>query len=599
MNHSRHFLERLNWSALCLLVAFGFGVPARGLADGTGAASAPAAAASGTSDVYVPNLTGILIVSKSEDVKQSGVSDVQGVVIRGPQFLARPEFESLLKQHLNAPLTEASAKQIQVEIIKYCRSIDHPVVDVLYREQEITNGTIQIAVVEGLVGKVTVKDEGKQYYSDSLILGDLHLKPGEPISQSVLDSDINWLNQNTYESLGTFEGTFRDVQTELTPGDNLGEVNVDLLVTDRNPIRGYAGYDNDGIPVIGKNRAFAGFEWANAFSMDQRLTYQFTADTGLKKYRAHLASYTIPLAHHQTITLLGAYSSVDPDFSLFGSIYSKLHINNGKLYQLSARYGVVLPQEGAYRQNLSIGFDYKHVDTPLFFGSSSAGLLSTNLVDVEQFTAGYQGYLPDSYGSTAFSIQAVESPGGLTSNNSNAAFESFMANPNAHANYQYGQIEIRREFRLPDGFSWMVRAMDQFAGSTLIASETFGLGGYSTVRGYDERTVTGDKGWLVQNELRSPQFSLGNITKQKNAKDWVQLVAFLDCGGISQQHATLGESGSDQLMSAGAGIRLQIAENLRVRVDYGSQLKRSYLNDPGNLSKQSTGQVAIGAECSF
>jgi hemolysin activation/secretion protein len=562
---------------------------------GTATAAAPAAAA----DVYVPNLTGIVIVGKSEDVKQSGITDVQGVSIRGPQFLQRPDFENLLSRHLNAPLTEATAKQIQVEIIRYCRTIDHSVVDVLYREQEIVNGTIQIAVVEGLVGKIKVTNDGPKYFSDTLILGDLHLKSGEPIIQSKLDSDISWLNQNGYESLGTFEGTFRDVQTELTPGDNVGEVDVNLVVTDRPTIRPFAGYDNDGIPVIGKDRAFAGFDWANAFGVDQRLTYQYTTDTGFDRYRAHLASYTIPLPGQQTIELLGAYSEVTPDFALFGPTYSNLHINNGSLYQLSLRYTVNLPQEGTYRQNLSAGFDYKHIDTPLFFGSSSAGLLSANEIDVDQFTVGYQGYLPDSNGSTAISVQLVESPGGLTSNNNNADFDGFMDNTNAHANYQYAQIEIRRETLLPEGFTWMLRGLTQFTGNTLIASETFGLGGYATVPGYDERTVTGDKGWLVQNELRTPKFGAGNLTQMKNGRDWIQAVIFADWGGVTQEHVTQGQSGSDQLLSVGVGLRYQVSDKFHVRLDYGDQVKRGYLNDPGELDKQASSQVAVGVEISY
>lgn len=159
-------------------------------------------------EVYVTNLTGIVIVANSDDVKPAGVADVQGVVVNGPKFLQRPDFEKLLERHLNAPLTDASSKEMQVEIIKYCRSLGHSVVDVFYREQEIINGTIQIAVVEGKIGKITVENEGHKWFSDALILDNMHLRPGEPVMQKQLDSDIGWLNQNTYESLGTFE---RDV----------------------------------------------------------------------------------------------------------------------------------------------------------------------------------------------------------------------------------------------------------------------------------------------------------------------------------------------------------------------------------------------------
>ena len=637
MNNSRYLFMKDKWGVLSILILAAFTITFRGLSQEaqtnktfippsqffnlltnapvqgaqTNSVSVPVASANGTpvaeaqpnntamNEVYVTNLTGIVIVANSEDVQQAGVSDVQGVVVKGPRFLQRPDFEKLLERHLNAPLTDASSKEMQVEIIKYCRSLGHSVVDVFYREQEIINGTIQIAVVEGKIGKITVANEGAKWFSDALILGDVHLRPGEPIMQKQLDSDISWLNQNTYNSLGTFEGSFRDVQAELTPGDHLGEVNVNLLVKDRIPFRPFVGYDNAGIPVIGRDQIFAGFEWANVLGLDQRLNYQYTTDTEFDRYRAHLASYVIPLPWHHEFTILGAYAEVNPNFGLFGPAYSSLHINNGSLYQISGRYNITLPQLGALKENITAGFDYKHINTPLFFGTGASGLLSGNLVDVAQFTLGYQAFLPDRYGSTVILLQGVYSPGGLTGNNSDAAFESFMANPHAHANYHYGQAEIRRETRLPGGFSWMLRGMGQIADSTLIASESFGVGGYSTVRGYDERTVTGDKGWLVQNELRTPQFAVGNLTHKKNAKDWVQGLIFCDYGGIIQQNPTLGQSPNDQLLSVGAGLRYQVADNLHFRLDYGRQLKRGYLSDPGNLSKQDHGQFDIGVEISY
>jgi hemolysin activation/secretion protein len=193
----------------------------------------------------------------------------------------------------------------------------------------------------------------------------------------------------------------------------------------------------------------------------------------------------------------------------------------------------------------------------------------------------------------------VYSPGGLTGNNNDAAFGTFMQNLHTHANYYYGQAEIRRETRLPGKFSWMLRGMGQIADSTLIASEMFGVGGYSTVRGYDERTATGDKGWLVQNEIRTPQFAVGNLTHKKNAKDWIQGLVFCDYGGIIQQNPTPGQSPNDQLLSVGAGLRCQVADNVHFRFDYGHQLKRSYLSDPGNLTKQNQDQFHFGVEISY
>ena len=109
-----------------------------------------------------------------------------------------------------------------MEIIRFCRSIGHAVVDVFYREQEIVEGTVQIVVIEGKVNKITLENKGTKWFSDQLIMGEMHLRSGEPILQNQLDRDVAILNQNNYVSLGTFQGTFREVQPELTPGESFG-----------------------------------------------------------------------------------------------------------------------------------------------------------------------------------------------------------------------------------------------------------------------------------------------------------------------------------------------------------------------------------------
>src|SRR6267378_2860482 len=64
----------------------------------------------------VTNLEGIVIVPRAQDVNQAGLTGVRGVVIKGPRFLQRPDFNQFLERYLGAPLTDASLSQMQVEI---------------------------------------------------------------------------------------------------------------------------------------------------------------------------------------------------------------------------------------------------------------------------------------------------------------------------------------------------------------------------------------------------------------------------------------------------------------------------------------------------
>jgi hemolysin activation/secretion protein len=330
------------------------------------------------------------------------------------------------------------------------------------------------------------------------------------------------------------------------------------------------------------------------------MNYQFITDYDFDKYHAHVGSYVVPLPWRHELVFFGAYATFRPDYSVYGDPALSTLQGDGTMYQLSARYAVPLRPLRNLDHELSFGFDFKRTDSPLLFsGSTAGGLLQTNLIDVAQFTMDYRGLLKDRWGRTAFSIQGYYSPGDLTEYNNTPAFTD--ASPGADAQYVYGRAELRRETLLPGRFSWYLRAMGQYADSQMVPSETFGIGGYATVRGYDERTVSGDYGWLVVNELRSPRLVLGNLTEKADAADWVQLVVFCDYGGVITRdpNPRLFERYGENLLSVGVGARYEMADNIRVRIDYGYQLSREYLTSPNQLIEQPHGRVHIGVEASF
>jgi hemolysin activation/secretion protein len=448
-----------------------------------------------------------------------------------------------------------------------------------------------------------VANEGHKWFADSIALRDLRLKPGDVVLESRLNSDLNWMNRNNYQSLGYdgFNGSFRDVSASFHQG-KLGETDVELKVEDRFPLRAFVGVEDSGIEVIGRDRLFAGFNWANVFGLDQRLNYQYITDTEFDKLKEHVASYVIPLPWRHELTFFGAYADLHPDFSVINTNFDALK-SPGTFYQISARYAAPLPTIGKLEHEITAGFDFKRTDTPLLFEGSSIPI-NPGLVDIAQFLLGYGGRLHDAMGQTSFSLQGIYSPGGLTENNKDAKFNEFSSGSATKARYLYGRLEVRRETLLPYGFEWYLRGLGQLADTKLIATETFGIGGYDTVRGYDERVVFGDNGWLINNELRTPRFVLGNLTERANKSDWVQGLVFCDYGAAYNRSPLVnGQRYNEMLLSAGVGFRYAVADNFHVRFDYGFQLDREYdaLDNPnrGNLGPQPTRRAHFGVELAF
>jgi len=568
-------------------------------------------------------LQGILIVPRYTNVVDRGVTGVKGVQVMGPEFLKNREFEKILEKSLGIPLTDAELKLMQSRILDYCKAHGHMVVDVFTPVQTMLEGTVQIAVIEAGIEKITVEHEGRAWFSDSIVKHGVHLETNGAVLGGLLDSDLNWLNNNTYQSLGwdDFGGSFREVNANFSrtfnrlpeQDTNLWQTDITLQEKDRFPLRVFAGYDNYGIPVIGEHQAYGGLTWANVFGLDQRANYEYVTDTTLNRLREQFAGYVIPLPRRQEVSFFGTYARVDPDFGLLGLPYVT---EKGEYYQASARYALSLPAIQKYEHQIALGFDFKRTDTPLLFSLPSGVIHSpyTNNVDVEQLNLAYNGSLRDSWGNTAFSLQGFYSPGGRleTEDANNSAYGDMREG--ATVRYAYGRLDLHRETILPltlpemngvpENFTWYLRGAGQYAEARLLPTEQFGLGGYDTVRGYDERVVDGDEGWLMVNEIRTPRIALGNITGRAGAKDWIQGLVFCDYGQaiVRQPRTGLQESASETLLSVGFGLRYEVADNLRFRLDCGYQLDRTYATtapNAGSLGPQPTGLINFGVEISF
>jgi len=147
----------------------------------------------------VENLRGIVVVEKNEDVVDTGVTGVKGLAVKGPAFLRNKGFDNMVAKFLGRPLTDADLKEMQGKILDYCKAQGHIIVDVITPEQRIKEGTVQIVVIEGRIEKIEIAHTGRAWFSDSILKRGVHLSTNETVRGSRLDSDLNWLNNNTYQ----------------------------------------------------------------------------------------------------------------------------------------------------------------------------------------------------------------------------------------------------------------------------------------------------------------------------------------------------------------------------------------------------------------
>ena len=506
---------------------------------------------SGNPVVLVPKLMGIRLV---------GSVDTSGVELKLPGFSVEGRIEAVgltvglgglakvLAPFLGAPLTESSLDRLIEAVLRYYESEDRPVTDIVVPDQDLTEGTIEVVVVDGVVGSTGMQTGG--IFNDDLLSGAIHLQRGEILLSSELQRHLDWFNRNP----------FRPAALYAAPGKNQGEADLVFALSERRPWRVYSGYENSGAEVSGEHRFLTGFNWGDAFGSDVLLSYQFTSAESPEELSAHAVSLEIPLhSRHQFMRLSGSWADIATEGYLAGILVESA----GSSWQLGASYGVQFNRWEDFRQEASIGVEFKSSDNFLVYGGILEG--SGAGVELIQFRADYRASRQfGQRGGLAVSAAIVGSPGQLSARNSGEDFRQFR--PGAEASYLYGRARGAWTLRLPG--SWVLRTGGQFQLGTgaLLPTEQLAMGGHSSVRGFGEREYLADRGYTVSSEVRAPAMRLP-------VGGEVQFLGFLDHGrGWRDEPAQGGVGERGTLTSAGAGLRLQLGKYFKLRADLGVPL---------------------------
>ncbi|WP_429253169.1 ShlB/FhaC/HecB family hemolysin secretion/activation protein [Paraburkholderia sp. GAS333] len=516
----------------------------------------PAAAQDRSTQIAVASLAGLMFDAENPATPRPTSSPASPRIAAEGLPLLDATFLQTFEPDLDKPLTFGRLADIRRAVVERYRKAGKPLVDVYVPEQDVSSGVVHIAVVEFRLGKV--RASGNRYFSDRLLTGEMPLRSGAPIPQSAISAGLAVLNANPY----------RHIDVVFAPGDVADSTDVILQTQDRLPLRVNAGYDNAGVPDLGRDRFFAGIDYGNLFGLDQHIVYQFTASNDFfsgnpaiegrpdhARFTAHALNYIAPLPWGDSIELFGVYAQSTPRLP---DSYGQTGISA----QLSVRYDWRLPGTTDTQQMIQVGYDYKRSNNDLEFGGSQVFGSNTH---IHQFLWIYTISKPVDAGPESVSATLVASPGGLGDANDDEAFAASRAG--AAARYVYLQLAAQRAFALGGGFTLNTHGAFQWTPDTLLPSEEMGLGGESSVRGYTPYVVLGDRGWNLQTELRTPAWPFG--TSNALAQPFV----FVDAGHVWNRIAQPTEISNGSLVSVGAGVRFQWSRFVEFRCTYGVPLR--------------------------
>ncbi|MFA6349853.1 MAG: ShlB/FhaC/HecB family hemolysin secretion/activation protein [Candidatus Omnitrophota bacterium] len=503
----------------------------------------------------------IEVEEKPAQPQAEGIKFVlKGVKISGAVLFKPEELRLTYESYLGKEVSFSDLAKITETVKSKYKAKGYLTTAVFLPEQDIKEGVIEIKVVEGKMGKLTI--EGGKWFSSELIEKYFHLKKNEIINVNGLQRDILRLNQNSD----------LEVKTIISPGQEPETSDIVLKVQDRFPWHAGIGQDNQGTRLSGRYRSSLSFRSTNATG---NLDSLFLNSLYSGKTFGQSLSYSLPVGTY------GTKLGVDMTYFTMrlGKEFKTAEITgNTQIYTPRVSWELALTED--FQANTEIGMDIKSIKK-----KTGGEVISNDQLRIPYF--GFNFSKIDSFnGQTTFVPRfAFSTSRFLGASKRNHPTSSRQGTGGFF--FKYNQ-DITRIQRMPLTSYMLLRSQFQLATHTLPSSEQIQLGGANSIRGYPEGEYLADWGGSMSLDWVFPMYFIPKGWKLKNAdlplRNQIEPVFFVDIGGGQLKKVIPGEQHSKFLAGIGGGLRFRFNRNISCRLDWAGSIG----NNPSSGSGPST-----------
>lgn len=532
---------------------------------------------------------------------------VDSIVIRRTTLFPPKAFRHITQAFEGRALTYKELQELTRKISQFYWDHGYKTSFAYLPAQQIDKGVIQIDVLEGKIGKVTLQ-EGRYFKSRAIrprINGldnapfekkpyakpapqtsaeagsgevsssidpppiNLDFEPSStegssaetPSPELLADAPVYFNVRDVQTSLYHINQN-RDVQvyTELSPGDTPGTTDVTLKVQDKLPIHVTPFWDNLGRSQIGNNRYGVALEHNNLLGFGDQL---YSNNSFTRRSFGTFNRYELPVGPWGTrLGMDAAYSTLS-----LGEELASLDIDAEAL-TLSPHLTQPVFTRSNWQLVSDLAFDFKEIDTDVAnqaFSRDSLRILRGGLTLTHNDKTGYTYFRNEiAFGLDIFG--ATDGNGPLASRNqAGSHFFRYIGNIQRQQNLFWSTFAV-------------LKGSVQLTPDRLVAAEQMQLGGAYSVRGYREGAYIGDKGYQLSAEWHVPAFVFPRTWRipgtQYTLRDNIWFVTFIDYGSVFTNRADNGVSRSEHAMGVGGGIRARLTKYLQVRLDLGIPMLR-------------------------
>jgi hemolysin activation/secretion protein len=487
--------------------------------------------------------------------------------VTGATVFTEAELQAKVAPWVGKDLTLADMEKAAAEISRFYRGKGYLVARAYLPAQEISNGVVEIAVLEGRIGKVDVRLSGKGRLDELAVknMVDGSIAPGDVVSEKKLERGLLLAN----DMAGV------NVNSTLVPGASVGTSDLVVEAEQAGMVNGEIDYDNFGNRYTGDSRIGASLNINNPAKRGDLATVRvMTSGSGL--YYGRL-SYMLPVGSKGT-KIGAAYSEMH--YKL-GKEFSPLDVKgNAKVASLFALHPFVRSRN--FSLYGSLGYDHKSM-----LNKAGPGTTSDNRDNL--ISLGVSGDSRDGLGGGGMNSFSATYFGGkldLSAWQANKLWDE--SGPQTDGRFHKIDYSLARIQHLGRGYTFYAAFTGQAASRNLDSSEKFILGGPTGVRAYPQGEASSDEGELLNLEVRKDmgEFKYGSL----------QLVGFLDTGHAhlhkntwtNWQGTNPNLANSYSLTGAGVGLNLDKGKSYSVKAFLATKIGSNAGRDASGNDSDST-----------
>ena len=494
--------------------------------------------------------------------------DIVRFQIEGNTLLPDAEAQQVVAPQLGPKRVYGDIQKALEALEQAYRKRGYSTVQVYVPEQELTGGVVRLQVTEGVIGKVLIS--GNKYFDAGNIRRGLPaLQEGRAPNLRQMSEDIQLSNDSPAKQL----------EVTLGVSEEEGKVDAKVVVTEEKPQRVYMTADGTGTEATGRSRVGIAYQHANLFNRDHNLTLAYTTSADAPVgVRVDIFSigYRIPMySLGDSIDFIYGKSGVNTP-STSPTLGGALGIvGKGDVFGL--RWNHHFARRGEYTSKLIYGFDYKYINsrctvdgTPAVINPPTPPITSCVPYTTRPISVTYSGQRLSPGQMFDYNIGLAHNiPFGSRYLNGTTGIDdrySYLTSGSRAGRDNFDVLRMGGSILRAFESDWQVRAAanTQFGGKPLVAAEQFGLAGSTAVRGFTERALASDSGYILNFELYTPE-----MAKAIGSAGSLRALVFYDLARGTNHNVAEGSliPSRISIASQGFGLRYSAGKDFSLRLD--------------------------------